>query len=320
VDARKGVLEQTRRHAAVLALLGVPQLVLAVNKIDLVGYDETCFTTIAKEFLAHATALGYRDADVIAIPVSALLGDNVVKPSVNLPWWSGPTLLRYLETVPVTSESPDAPLRFPVQFVIRPGTEEHRDYRGYAGQIATGTVRPGDEVVVLPVGARTTIAGIDTMDGSLASAGPGASVTLRLADDLDIARGDLIAAAADVPELATELDATLCWLAEAPLRAGARVLVKHGTRTTQARIVGLRSRFDEQALTSLATPEFLRLNEIGQVRLAVADALPVEDYTVSRRTGAFLVIDQQDGTTLAAGLIGKPAWGRLAENDLVALG
>jgi sulfate adenylyltransferase subunit 1 len=320
VDARHGVLEQTRRHAAVLALLGVPQLVLAVNKIDLVGYDETCFTTIAKEFLAHATALGYRDADVIAIPVSALLGDNVVEPSVNLPWWSGPTLLHHLETLPVTSESPAAPLRFPVQFVIRPGTEEHRDYRGYAGQIASGTARPGDDVVVLPVGARTTIAGIDTMDGSLASAGPGASVTLRLTDDLDIARGDLIAAASDVPEPATELDATLCWLAEAPLRAGARVLVKHGTRTTQARIVGLRSRFDEQTLTSLAAPEFLRLNEIGQVRLATADPLPVDDYTMSRRTGAFLVIDQQDGTTLAAGLIGKPAWGRLAEKDMVALG
>ncbi|HEY4020315.1 MAG TPA: GTP-binding protein, partial [Pseudonocardiaceae bacterium] len=139
IDARHGVLEQTRRHAAVLALLGVPQLVLAVNKIDLVDYDESTFALIAKEFLAHASALGYRDADVIAVPVSALLGDNVVQPSVNLPWWSGPTLLHHLETLPVTSESPRAPLRFPVQFVIRPGTEEHRDYRGYAGQIAAGT-------------------------------------------------------------------------------------------------------------------------------------------------------------------------------------
>ncbi|HEY4460284.1 MAG TPA: GTP-binding protein [Pseudonocardiaceae bacterium] len=311
IDARHGVLEQTRRHAAVLALLGVPQLVLAVNKIDLVGYDETCFATIAKEFLAHATALGYRDADVIAIPVSALLGDNVVEPSVNMPWWSGPTLLHHLENLPVTSESPNAPLRFPVQFVIRPGTEEHRDYRGYAGQIAAGTARPGDEVVVLPAGARSTIASIDTMDGELASAGPGASVTLRLTDDIDVGRGDLIAAAGDVPELATELDATLCWLAEAPLRTGMRVLVKHGTRTTQARIAGLRSRFDEQNLTSLPGPEFLRLNEIGQVELATAEPLPVEDYTTSRRTGCFLVIDPQDGTTLAAGLLGKPAWGRV---------
>ena len=312
VDARHGVLEQTRRHAAVLALLGVPQLVLAVNKIDLVGYDETCFATIAKEFLAHATALGYRDADVLAIPVSALLGDNVVQPSPQMPWWTGPTLLHHLETLPVTSESPDVPLRFPVQFVIRPGTEEFRDYRGYAGQIAAGTARPGDEVVILPDGTRTTIVGIDTMDGSLAAAGPGASVTLRLAADIDICRGDLIAAAADVPELATDLDTTLCWLTEAPLRAGMRVLVKHGTRTTQARVTGLCTRFDEQNLTSLPAPEFLRLNEIGQVRLATADPLPVDDYAISRRTGCFLVIDPQDGTTLAAGLLGRPAWSRVA--------
>ncbi|HEX4224822.1 MAG TPA: GTP-binding protein [Pseudonocardiaceae bacterium] len=319
IDARHGVLEQTRRHAAVLALLGVPRLVLAVNKIDLVGYDESTFALIAKEFLAHASALGYRDADVIAIPVSALLGDNVVRPSENMPWWNGPTLLHHLEALPVTNESPAAPLRFPVQFVIRPGTEEHRDYRGYAGQIAAGTARPGDEVVILPAGARTTIAGIDTMDGSLAAAGPGSSVTLRLTDDIDICRGDLIAAATDVPELATELDATLCWLTESPLRAGMRVLVKHGTRTTQAMIAGLRSRFDEQTLTSLPVPEFLRLNEIGQVCLATAEPLPVDDYTTSRRTGCFLVIDPQDGTTLAAGLIGRPAWGRVIERAAVAV-
>ncbi|HEX3780583.1 MAG TPA: GTP-binding protein [Pseudonocardiaceae bacterium] len=312
VDARHGVLEQTRRHAAVLALLGVPQLVLAVNKIDLVDYDESTFALIAKQFLAHATALGYAESDVVAIPISALGGDNVVVPSAKTPWWTGPTLLTQLETLPISTDSPQAPMRFPVQYVIRPGGAEHGDYRGYAGQVAAGTVAPGDEVVVLPAGTRTTVAGIDTMDGPLAEAGAGRSVTLRLADDLDICRGDLIAAAAAAPVPRTDLSATLCWLSETPLRPGARVLVKHGTRTTTGRISELASRFDEQTLTSIAEPEALRLNEIGQVRLDTAQPLPVDDYTSSRRTGCFLVIDPQDGATLAAGLVGAPAWGNQA--------
>ncbi|HEX3647995.1 MAG TPA: GTP-binding protein, partial [Pseudonocardiaceae bacterium] len=194
VDARKGVVEQTRRHAAVLALLGVPRLVLAVNKIDLVDYDESVFKLIAKEFVAHASALGYGEGDLLAIPVSALVGDNVVDHSERTPWYSGPTLLGHLETVPVEPDPHDAPLRFPVQYVIRPRTEQYRDYRGYAGQIAAGTVSVGDEVVVLPGGQRSTVARIDTMDGPLEQAGAGRSVTVLLADELDVTRGDLIAA------------------------------------------------------------------------------------------------------------------------------
>jgi sulfate adenylyltransferase subunit 1 len=309
VDARHGVLEQTRRHAAVLALLGVPRLVLAVNKIDLLDFDEARFALIAKEFLTHAAALGYPESDVTAIPVSALHGDNVVTPSTNTPWWSGPTLLTHLETLPVTADSTQAPLRFPVQYVIRPGSPEHPDYRGYAGQVAAGTATPGDRVVVLPAGRQTTIAGIDTMDGPRAHAAAGRSVTLRLTDELDICRGDLIAAAGAPPILRTELVATLCWLADTPLRPGAQVLIKHGTRTTAGRISALRSRFDEQTLTSVANPETLALNDIGQVQLNTAQPLPVDDYAASRRTGCFLVIDPQEGTTLAAGLIGQPVWG-----------
>ena len=306
VDARKGVLEQTRRHAAVLALLGVPRLVLAVNKIDLVDYDETRFELIAKEFTAHATALGYPEGALLAVPVSALVGDNVVERSQRTPWYTGPTLLEHLETVPVAADPHDVPLRFPVQYVIRPRTPEHPDYRGYAGQVAAGEVRVGDELVVLPAGVRSTVTGIDTADGPLRRAVAGQSVTVLLADDLDVSRGDLLAAADAPPRLTDELDATLCWLAEKPLRAGARVLVKHGARTVPAIAVTLTSLFDEQKLSSSDGPEALQLNQIGRVLLRTAEPLPVDDYRTSRRTGAFLVIDPADGTTLAAGLVGAP--------------
>jgi sulfate adenylyltransferase subunit 1 len=309
VDARHGVVEQTRRHTAVLALLGVPQLVLAVNKIDLVDYDEATFLVIAKEFTANTAALGYRDTDVHAVPVSALDGDNIVTRSANTPWWTGPTLLHHLETLPVAPDPRDAPLRFAVQYVIRPRTARHPDYRGYAGQIAAGTASPGDPVVVLPAGIRTTITGIDTMDGPLAAAAAGRSVTLRLADDLDVTRGDVFAAAADPPRLTDELDATVCWLADTPLVAGARILVKHGTRTVPATVRALTSRFDEQTLTSKGNPAALGLNDIGRVLIDTAQPLPVDDYARHRQTGAFLVIDPVDGGTLAAGMIGPGSIG-----------
>ncbi|HVW40530.1 MAG TPA: GTP-binding protein [Amycolatopsis sp.] len=320
VDARKGVLEQTRRHAAVLALLGVPRLVLAVNKIDLVDYDEETFRVIAKEFTDHATSLGYPAGSVLSIPVSALVGDNVVDRSARTPWYEGPTLLEHLESVPVAPDPHDAPFRFPVQYVIRPRTPEYPDYRGYAGQVAAGTVRPGDEVVVLPAGLRTTVQRIDTADGQLDEAAAGRSVTLLLADDLDISRGDVIAAAAGAPVATDEIDATLAWLSEKPLKPGARVLVKHGARTVQAFVEELTSRFDEQKLSSVDNPETLQLNEIGGARVRTAEPLPVDDYAVSRRNGAFLVIDPADGTTLAAGLVGAPLPVLRNERDVVSPG
>ncbi|GAA3437348.1 sulfate adenylyltransferase subunit 1 [Kutzneria kofuensis] len=306
VDARNGVVEQTRRHAAVLALLGVPQLVLAVNKIDLVGYDEQTYRRIAKEFTAHATELGYPESNVVTIPVSALVGDNVVDRSDQTPWYDGPTLLEHLENVPVHADAEDAPFRFPVQYVIRPRTAEFPDYRGYAGQIAAGKVSVGDEVVVLPSGISTTVTGIDSPHGPKQSAESGESVTLLLADDVDISRGDLIAAASAPPRLSDEFDATLCWLGDKPLRPGARVLVKHGARTVQALVTELRSRFDEQTLSSVDGPESLSLNDIGRVVVRSAEQLPIDDYADSRRTGAFLVIDPADGSTLAGGLVGAP--------------
>jgi len=305
VDARKGVIEQTRRHAAVLALLGVPHLVLAVNKIDLVGYDEATFAVIAEEFAAHAASLGYPRGSVLSIPVSALQGDNVATPSDQTPWYSGPTLLEHLETVPVAPDPHDAAFRFPVQYVIRPRTPEYPDYRGYAGQIAAGTIRPGDEVVVLPRGLRTKVERIDTADGPLEEAGAGTSVTVLLADDLDISRGDLIAAADRQPTVTDEITATLCWLSSKPLVPGSKLLVKHGARTVQALVQEITARFDEQTLSSVDGPDSLELNDIGRVILRTSEEIPVDDYGTSPRTGAFLVIDPKDGDTLAAGMVGE---------------
>jgi sulfate adenylyltransferase subunit 1 len=302
VDARKGVRDQTRRHAAVLALLGVPRLVLAVNKIDLVDYDESVFTVIAKEFIEHASALGYSEDALAVVPVSALLGDNVVERGSRTPWYTGPTLLEHLESVGTEPDPHDSPLRFPVQYVIRPNP----DYRGYAGQVAAGVVRRGDEVLVMPNGQRARVAGIDTADGELAEARAGHSVALRLAEELDVGRGDLIAAAGSPPSMTDELDATLCWLGDWPLHRGARLLIKHGTRSVPAIACEMLLRLDEQKLNLVDRPEELSLNDIGSVRLRIAERVPVDDYASSRSTGSFIVIDPADGTTLAAGLVGAP--------------
>lgn len=306
VDARNGVVSQTRRHAAVLSLLRVPRLVLAINKIDLIEYDEAKIADIEREFTELTRSLGFDDAAVQVIPVSALVGDNVAFRSERTPWYTGPTLLEHLESVPVEGPDTTAPFRMPVQYVIRPRTDELHDYRGYAGQVASGTVRPGDEVVVLPEGHRTTVSEVRTADGPLAAAGAGLSVTVLLADDIDAPRGALIAAASDVPEVTSEIDATLCWLAEKPLLPGARLLLKHGTRTTQVIVGTLGSRLDTETVSYAPAPEKLEINDIGRVSLRVADPLPVDAYARVRTTGGFLLIDPPTGNTLAAGLVGDP--------------
>jgi sulfate adenylyltransferase subunit 1 len=323
VDARNGVVEQTRRHAAVLALLRVPRLVLAINKIDLVDYDEGVARAIEKDFDELARSLGFADDAVVTIPVSALVGDNVVERSERTPWYDGPTLLGHLESVPVTGPEVGAPFRMAVQYVIRPRTgvdarsadaargADLHDYRGYAGQIAAGTVAPGDEVVVLPGGARTTVASVETADGPLESATAGRSVTVLLDDDIDISRGDVLASAAEPPRVTDELDATLCWLAEKPLRTGARLLLKHGTRVTPVIIgaVGERLSLDSDVPTWEPAPEQLGINDIAHASLRTADPLPVDEYADIRATGSFLLIDPPTGNTLAAGLVGTPLAG-----------
>ncbi|SIS08135.1 sulfate adenylyltransferase subunit 1 [Williamsia sterculiae] len=304
VDARNGVVTQTRRHAAVMALLGVPRLVLAVNKIDLVDDPATVFAEISAEFAQITEVLGWSPDQVQAIPVSALHGDNVASRSANTPYYQGPSLIEHLESVPVVPDREPVGVRFPVQYVIRPRTAEYPDYRGYAGQVAAGRVSIGDEVVVLPSGVTTTVERIDTADGSLPTAHTGRSVTLILADDVDVSRGDVIAAVADAPEPVTQFSATVCWLGDKPLRPGARLLLKHGTRTTPVIVGSLDTRFDEQELRLADDPESLELNQIGRISVTTAEPVTADDYTVNRETGSFLIIDPQGGNTLAAGLVG----------------
>ncbi|MBT2399364.1 sulfate adenylyltransferase subunit 1 [Streptomyces sp. ISL-100] len=302
VDARNGVVEQTRRHAALAALLRVPHVVLAVNKMDLVGYDEAVFAAIAAEFTGYAARLGVRD--VVAVPISALAGDNVVEPSVAMDWYAGPTLLEHLETVPVDTSPAGLPARFPVQYVIRPQHGEFPDYRGYAGQVAAGVLRTGDTVTVLPSGHRGVVAAIDILGTPSDTASAGQSVTLRLAEDLDISRGDLIVAGA-APRLTQDVEATVCHLHERPLRAGDKVLIKHTTRTVRAVVREISHRLDIDTLEYRPGGEGLSVNDIGDVVLRTAEPLALDDYQDNRSTGAFLLIDPADGTTRAAGMAGS---------------
>ncbi|MFD5863791.1 sulfate adenylyltransferase subunit 1 [Agromyces sp. NPDC127015] len=313
IDARKGVLEQTRRHLSVVQLLRVPNVIVAVNKIDLQGYDAAAYAAVAAEVLEVTRELGLPGVHVI--PVSALEGDNVVDRSPNTPWYDGPALLELLETLPTVDEIESSleAFRLDVQLVLRPqgalapdvaaqpGAEDRfRDYRAFAGQVSSGTVRVGDEVAVFPGGATTTVVAIDTADGPLDEARAPQSVSLRLADELDAARGAVIAASGTLPAGRREIDAELFQLDARPLAPGARVLVKFGTATVQALVAAVEGR---RNLDTLATEPADRLdaNDIGRVTLRLAAELPFEDYAVHRRSGAFLVIHPQDGATLAAG-------------------
>lgn len=295
---------------AVASLLRVPHVVVAVNKIDLVDYSEARYEELAADIRAAATSLGV--GDVHTIPVSALVGDNVVdRASARTPWYDGPSLLELLEELP-TGDDPEAEaFRFPVQVVIRPqaaADERYRDYRGYAGQVASGVVTVGDEVVVLPSGRRTTVVGIDTADSlasgaELTEAFAPQSVTIRLADDVDVARGDLLASAAEAPDVTQDVEGTVAWLGDRPLLPGARVLLKHTTRTVQAVVRDVVGRLDLDT-AELEPAERLELNDIGRVTLRLASPVAAEEYVVARRTGAFLLVDAQDGGTLAAGMVG----------------
>jgi sulfate adenylyltransferase subunit 1 len=323
IDARKGVLEQTRRHLSVLQLLRVAHVIVAVNKIDLVDFSESVFREIEADVQKVGRELGLGSdgiADLLVVPVSALDGDNVVERSERTPWYTGPALLEVLETLPAADEleSHLESFRFPVQLVIRPqgalapdaiagglDVEEYRDYRAYAGQITEGSVKVGDKVSVLTPGQdprTTTVTGIDFAGASLEEASAPQSVAIRLADEFDVARGDTIAAAGTVRESTADLYAQLCWLSPKPLREGAKVLVKHGTRTVQALVRSVNGKLD-LATFNLEGASSLELNDIGHAQLRLAAPLPLENYLHHRRTGAFLVIDPLDGNTLAAGLV-----------------
>jgi bifunctional enzyme CysN/CysC len=338
LDARKGVLEQSKRHAFISVLLGIPHLVVAVNKMDLVDYSRERFEELTREFEWFAQKLGAQSAegsangtadgpsvvrgavpDVTYIPISALEGDNVVERSARMPWYeedpAHPTLLELLEEVEVAYDHPyDRPARFPVQWVIRPshagsagpdGNRGHGDYRGYAGQLASGALRTGDEVVALPSGLRTRIAAIDTYEGELEEALAPMSVTLRLEDELDVSRGELICRPEQAPTVARELQADVCWMSERPLRAGGRYVIKHTTRNATAIVEELVDRVDVHRLERTPGPGALELNDIGRVRLRTSAPLAFDPYRGNRRTGSFILIDEAANETVGAGMVGS---------------
>jgi bifunctional enzyme CysN/CysC len=302
VDARHGLLEQSRRHAFLASLLGVQHIVLAVNKMDLIDWDETRFDAIRDEFHAFAARLDVHD--VTTIPMSALLGDNVVTKSANTPWYEGPALLAHLEEVYIAGDRNLIDVRFPVQYVIRPQTHEHADHRSYAGTVASGVLRPGDEIVVLPSGKTSRVTSIDGPTGPLDEAFPPMAVSVSLADDIDISRGDMIARTSNQPAATTEFDATVCWMAdESALEPGRDYLVKHTTRTTRARVAALDYRLDVNTLHRDKSATALKLNELGRVTLRTQVPLLLDEYSRNSATGSFILIDPDTNVTVAAGMV-----------------
>jgi bifunctional enzyme CysN/CysC len=300
VDARKGVSEQTRRHAYIASLLRIPHLVVCVNKMDLVDYDEEVFERIEDEMTDWAARLDIWD--ITFIPISALHGDNVVDRSTNMDWYGGPPLLYHLEHVVIATDRNLSDVRFPVQWVIRPMDDAHHDYRGYAGQVAAGVLRAGDEVSVMPGGQRTRIAAIDTLDGEIEAAFPTMSVTVRLEDEIDVSRGDMIVNPDDPPVAGRELEAMICWMSSEPMTPGARYALKHTTRTVRAVVEELEYKIDVNALEHMKAPE-LGLNEIGRVKLRTSAPVMVDRYRRNRTVGSFILIDEATNDTVGAGML-----------------
>ncbi|NYI44069.1 bifunctional enzyme CysN/CysC/sulfate adenylyltransferase subunit 1 [Nocardioides aromaticivorans] len=301
VDARQGLTEQSRRHAVILSLLRVPHLVLAVNKMDLVDFDQSVYDKIYAEFTQFATKLNVPDLEVI--PISALQGDNVVTRSENMPWYSGPTLMHHLEHVHVASDRDLIDARFPVQYVIRPKSDEFHDYRGYAGQVAGGVLKPGDEVVVLPSGMTSKISKIDLFDQEITEAFPPMSVTVHLEDDVDVSRGDMIARVKNAPTPSQDIDAMICWMTTAPLQPRQKLAIKHTTRTGRALVKDIQYRLDVNTLHRDQETKELGVNEIGRVTLRTTVPLLADPYSKNRTTGSFILIDEATGVTVGAGMI-----------------
>ena len=302
VDARKGVSEQSRRHAFLAALLGVPHLVLLVNKMDLVDWSQEVFEAISDEFSRFASRL--RIHDLTFIPISALQGDNVVDRSANMPWYDGTALLHHLEHLHIASDRNMVDVRFPVQYVIRPQSAETRDYRGFAGTVASGVLKPGDRVTVLPSGFETSVAAIDGPEGPVEEAFPPMSVVVRLADEIDVSRGDMICRPHNAPTATQNLDAQICWMDErAPLTPGKVYAIKHTTRWARAKVTELAYRVDINTLHRDQDATSLALNEIGRVRLRTTLPLLTDAYTENRTTGSFILVDESTNRTVGAGML-----------------
>ena len=296
VDARKGLLTQTRRHSYIVKLLGIDRVLLAVNKMDLVGFDQAVFDRIAEEYRTLAAQLGITHVD--CIPLSALRGDNMVERSRNTSWYGGPALLELLETVPLARAADGAALRMPVQWVCRP----NQDFRGFAGTIAAGTARPGDDIVVLPSGRRSQVAAIVTADGELPEASAGQAVTLTLRDEIDVSRGDVIASAANPPEVADQFAAHLLWMGDARLLPGRPYLLQIGSRIVGASITEIKHKVDVNTQDQLAA-KHLDLNEVGYCNLHLDQPVPFAAYAEIRALGGFILIDRQSNATVAAGTL-----------------
>jgi sulfate adenylyltransferase subunit 1 len=300
VDARKGVLTQTRRHSYIAHLVGIPHLVVAVNKMDLVGYSREVFEQIRKAYLEFAAGLGIRD--VRFIPLSALNGDMVVERGERLAWYDGPTLMELLEAAPAAHSEASENFRFPVQYVCRPRTAEHHDFRGYMGRVESGEIAVGDEVQVLPSGRTTRIREIRLLDQSLPQATSERSVTLLLEDEVDISRGDMIVSPASTPTVTKQIEAMVCWLAETPLEPGRKLLLRHTTRETKALAAAIEYRQDINELKRISGGR-LAMNDIGSITFKLAQPLFVDRYRENRSTGAFILIDEATNNTVGAGMI-----------------
>ncbi len=296
IDARKGVQPQSRRHAFIAQLLGIRHLVVAVNKMDLVDYDESVFHAIVDEFRGFLGKLGR--TEMTALPVSALVGDNVVGRSERMPWYSGPSLLEHLESIDVSADENLNDFRYPVQLVLRPNA----DFRAYAGEIASGIVKPGDPITVFPSGRTTTVKRIHTASGALGEAFAPMSVAIQLEDEIDVSRGDLLVRTGNEPNIANELNADLVWMGETPLDPRRPYLIKHNTRSVRVHVDTIQYRVDVNTLEQVAADR-LALNEIGRVHLSCAEPLAFDPYSRNRRTGSFVVIDLETNNTVAAGMI-----------------
>jgi bifunctional enzyme CysN/CysC len=302
IDARKGVIEQTRRHATLSSILGIPHMVVCVNKMDLIDWSREQFERIEADFMEFAARLNVHD--ITFIPISALKGDNVVHRSENMWWYDGSPLLSHLESVYIGSDENFIDPRFPVQYVIRSQTPENPDFRGYAGTVASGVLRPGDELLVLPSGTTSRIATISTADGEIAEAFPPMAVVITLEDDVAVSRGDMLCRPNNRPTVSTDLEATVCWMDErSTLESGRSYFLKHSTRTVRAQVQSLQYRLDVNGLHRDDTATTLSLNEIGRVRFLCTEPLLVDDYTTNRATGSFIVIDPSTNRTVGAGVI-----------------
>jgi bifunctional enzyme CysN/CysC len=304
VDARNGITEQTKRHSFIASLLRIPHFVICVNKMDLVDYDQRRFDEVRSEFQDFAARLEI--PDLTFIPISALQGDNVVERSLEMPWYQGTSLLHHLEEVHIASDRNMIDLRFPVQRVVRPRSADLHDYRGYAGQVAGGVLEVGDEILVLPSGFTTTVEAIETADGPLQEAFPPMSVIVHISDDLDISRGDLFCHPHNQPEVGQDLSAMICWMAETPLRPGAKLALKHTTRWAKALVTELHYRLDVNTLHRQRPVEELGLNDIGRIDIRTTAPLFYDEYGRNRATGSFILVDEATNVTVAAGMILRP--------------